>query len=60
MKIIWWYVAAVNGDEAVGEGEEQFKATWFRFNDALSRLTFESDRDILREAIRIVEENGLE
>lgn len=57
LKVIWWYVAAV--DEGVeGEGgEEQFKAGWFSFEDAVERLTFELDRDVLREACRILTED---
>lgn len=55
MKLIWWYIAAVDeGVEAQG-GEHQFHAYWISFEDSVNRLTFEADRDILRKAIEIVE-----
>ena len=57
LKIIWWYIAAVDEDAEVGKGEEQFGAYLLGFEDALARLTFEGDREIVREAIRIFEEN---
>ena len=57
MKLIWWYVAAVDEEAAVGKGEEQFEASWFSFEQGLSHLTFEVDREVLREAIRVLAAN---
>lgn len=57
VKLIWWYVAAVEEKAATVEGDEQFEAAWFSFGDALEHLTFEPDRDVLREAIKILTAN---
>lgn len=53
IKIIWWFIAAINENEATGAGETQFKAKLFGFDDALSMLKYELDRDIVRKAIEI-------
>lgn len=58
MKIIWWYVAVVENDAVVESGEDQFKASWFSYEDALGKPTFELDRDVVREAVRTITENG--
>ena len=53
LKLIWWYVAAIDEENAVGEGEATFTTKLFDFEDALSALTFEGDREIVRRAIEI-------
>lgn len=55
LKVIWWYIAAV--DEAVGVevGEAQFRARLVGFGEALGLLTLEQDREIVRRAIKIFE-----
>jgi 8-oxo-dGTP pyrophosphatase MutT (NUDIX family) len=57
VKIIWWCIAALDKDPTTGEsnGEAEFKAQFFSGNEALERLTFENDRQILRRAIELVE-----
>ena len=56
IKIIWWFIAAIDEAEVAGKGEMQFKAQLFGFDEALHKLTYELDRDIVREAIRIFED----
>ncbi|KAK1994827.1 NUDIX domain-containing protein [Colletotrichum falcatum] len=58
VKLIWWYVAAVDGDtgtkEGTGGGETKFEARFFSCGEAVEKLTFESDREVLRRAIDLV------
>jgi 8-oxo-dGTP pyrophosphatase MutT (NUDIX family) len=56
VKLIWWYIAAIDESAAVGTGEEQFKARLVGFEEALSMLTFENDREIVRRAMEIFDD----
>ena len=56
MKMIWWYVAAVDEDAAVGEGEAEFETGLFGFEEVVSKLTFLSDREVVVKAVEIFEE----
>jgi 8-oxo-dGTP pyrophosphatase MutT (NUDIX family) len=56
MKMIWWYVAAVDEDAEVGEGEAEFESELFGFEEVLSKLTFRSDREVVAKAVEIFEE----
>lgn len=59
IKLIWWFVATVNEAAKIDTdriGEEQYEVKMFSYNKALETLTFQSDRDILRKAIELVEE----
>ncbi|KAL0935143.1 NUDIX domain-containing protein [Colletotrichum truncatum] len=58
VKLIWWYVAAVENSHAMGKmaGETQFDAKFFSCDEAIEKLTFENDRDILRKAIVLVKQ----
>ena len=53
IKIIWWYIAAIDEETEQVDGESHFKARWFAFDDALGALTFEADREVVRKAIEI-------
>ena len=53
IKIIWWYIAAIDESAEVGPGEEQFKTRLVGFEEAVSILTFENDREIVRKAMEI-------
>lgn len=58
IKMIWWYVAVLDGDahDHRGRGEVQlFQAEFFPCEEAIEKLHFENDRDILRRAIQLVE-----
>jgi 8-oxo-dGTP pyrophosphatase MutT (NUDIX family) len=55
MKIIWWYVAALdNGDESGHCGEKDFTPRFFPLDEAVQMLSFEADRSVLRKAINIL------
>lgn len=77
VKIIWWFIAAVNIEEDKHKhekkqpqlphasikqekgptaGEKKFRAGFFRYEEALEKLTFESDREVVRCAIEILED----
>lgn len=53
VKVIWWYVAAIDEDAEVECDETQFEARLVGFDEALDLLTFEGDREIVRKAITI-------
>ena len=55
VKIIWWYIAAIDEAAEVGAGEEQFDVRLVSFEEAVGLLTFEDDREIVRKAIEIIE-----
>ncbi|KAH7414109.1 hypothetical protein DE146DRAFT_627181 [Phaeosphaeria sp. MPI-PUGE-AT-0046c] len=55
-KLIWWYIAVVsdiNGER--GPGENAYTADFFGCDEAVTKLHFESDREVLRLAIEIVD-----
>ncbi|KAM0707742.1 hypothetical protein Q7P35_004391 [Cladosporium inversicolor] len=56
IKLIWWYIAAIDESAEVGPGEEQFETRLVGFEEALGMLTFENDRDIIRKAMEIFDE----
>lgn len=58
VKIIWWFVAVLQDDAHMdrGPGEDQFKAEFFPVKEAVDKLHFETDREVLRKAIQVVEE----
>lgn len=53
LKLIWWFLGAIDEQATSVGGESQFRAQWFDFTKALNILTFEPDREILRKAIEI-------
>lgn len=55
VKLIWWYIAAIDETADVQRGETQFRAQLVDFDEATVLLTFEQDREIVRKAIAIVE-----
>ncbi|EXF85451.1 NUDIX domain-containing protein [Colletotrichum fioriniae PJ7] len=61
VKLIWWYVATLKegGGSEVGGGEAQFSASFFSLDEAVQRLTFEDDRNVLRKAIQLVKQTAL-
>lgn len=57
VKLIWWFIAAVEENEIAKEerpGEERFEVKWHAYEDAVSILTFQGDRDLVSQAIRMV------
>lgn len=55
MKIIWWYIAAIEEEVEMEQSESQFHARLVGFNEASDLLTFEQDREIVRKAIALIE-----
>ena len=57
VKLIWWYIAAVNEDqpfmEDLQEGQK-FAVQFYSYTEVLKKLTFQMDRDMVRRAIDIV------
>ena len=57
VKLIWWYIAAVNEDqpfnEELQEGQK-FAVEFYSYTDILEKLTFQMDRDMVSRAIDIV------
>lgn len=56
-KLIWWYIASVDEQTALGEihpGDEKFEATFFSYVTAVDKLTYELDKEIVRKAIELV------
>ncbi|KAI9149175.1 NUDIX domain-containing protein [Paramyrothecium foliicola] len=51
VKFIWWFITRVEESETAAEGEPGFQASFFPCNEALGKLAFQSDRDVLRRAI---------
>ncbi|KAL8728507.1 MAG: hypothetical protein Q9166_005329 [cf. Caloplaca sp. 2 TL-2023] len=57
VKLIWWYIAAVNEDEPFKEElqeKENFAVESYSFIDVLHKLTFQMDRAMVKKAIDIV------
>ena len=59
VKFIWWYIAVVDEEASRGSGESEFRPIFVSFGNAERRLTFESDRAVLRKAISILKDSKL-
>jgi hypothetical protein len=46
-------MAAIAEDASSGYGEVHFEATLFGFDEALAKLTYKADRDLVQRAIHI-------
>ena len=62
VKFIWWFVAIVvlqpdEEPDSLG-AESGFSSRFLRFDEALERLTFETDREVVRRAILILGDQG--
>jgi 8-oxo-dGTP pyrophosphatase MutT (NUDIX family) len=58
VKLIWWYIAAIDEDKPHDEerlGEQKFRVEFYGYEEALGKLTFQTDRDMLKNAIEIVQ-----
>lgn len=56
IKIIWWYIAAIDEDKPHdGERftEQKFRVDFYGYEEALTKLTFQADRDMVKNAIEI-------
>ncbi|KAL8674420.1 MAG: hypothetical protein Q9168_001153 [Polycauliona sp. 1 TL-2023] len=57
LKLIWWYVAAVNEDEPWMEHlqeKDRYTVEFYSFTDVLEKLTYQADRDLVGKAINLV------
>jgi 8-oxo-dGTP pyrophosphatase MutT (NUDIX family) len=57
VKLIWWYIAAVNEEEefkAAIQEKNKFDVEFHSYNDAVQKLTFQMDREMVQKAIDIV------
>lgn len=58
IKIIWWYIAALDDGTATGcgvEADEGFTPEFFPLEEAVKKLSFQDDRAVLQKAITLVE-----
>lgn len=55
VKMIWWFVGAVEEGVPAGKCEEGFTAGFYGYEEAVRRLTFGDDRELVRRAIELVE-----
>ncbi|KAI4194099.1 MAG: hypothetical protein LQ350_007966 [Teloschistes chrysophthalmus] len=57
VKLIWWYIAAVNEDQPSREDlqeKDKFTVEFFNYTEVLEKLTFQMDRDLVTKAIEII------
>jgi len=56
IKIIWWYIAALDEGVVVGSGgaDEKFTPKFFSLKEAVKKLSFQNDRAVLEKAISLV------
>lgn len=53
VKIIWWYIAALNEEfvaQSAGEAEAEFTPEFFPLEEALKKVSFQNDRIVLQKA----------
>ncbi|KAF2733186.1 hypothetical protein EJ04DRAFT_495689 [Polyplosphaeria fusca] len=57
IKLIYWYIAALDGGvhDTKLSGEDQIEPEFFLLLDAVEKLTFQSDREVLLKAMRWIE-----
>ena len=58
VKIIWWFIAALDEDVEGKEqlpGEAQFTPQFLPCDEAITKLTFQTDRDVVIRAVELVE-----
>jgi 8-oxo-dGTP pyrophosphatase MutT (NUDIX family) len=59
VKLIWWYIAAVNEDEefnAEMQEKHKFAVEFYDFTEAVLKLTYQPDREVVQKAIDLVRE----
>lgn len=56
-KIIWWFIAALEGDGDKGKlpGEDKWLPSFLPWRDALNALTFRNDRELLQSALSLLQ-----
>ncbi|KAL8830054.1 MAG: hypothetical protein Q9191_001647 [Dirinaria sp. TL-2023a] len=57
IKLIWWYIAAIDEDQPFMENlqeKDKFAVEFYSYTEAVERLTFQMDREMVQKAIVIV------
>jgi len=54
VKFIWWYIAAVDEEKSAGVPEERYDVVFLSYQEALEKLTFATDREVIETAVKIV------
>ncbi|KAI1323940.1 hypothetical protein F5Y16DRAFT_402903 [Xylariaceae sp. FL0255] len=57
IKLIWWFVAAVD-EEASAHGSlesERYAVEFYNYTDVLEKLTFQTDRETVKKAIDLLQ-----
>ncbi|KAF2151750.1 hypothetical protein K461DRAFT_268881 [Myriangium duriaei CBS 260.36] len=55
VKLVWWFVAAVNDGRPFGRHEDdKFDVEFCSYADAVQKLTFKDDREVVLKAIHLV------
>jgi 8-oxo-dGTP pyrophosphatase MutT (NUDIX family) len=58
VKLIFWFIAAIDEtDLSTSEGEATFQVASFNYEEAVEKLTWDTDRDVLKQAVKLVEQN---
>lgn len=57
VKLIWWYIAAVDEDRVAGVSEEKYSVGFFGYSEAIEMLTYKEDREVVQRAVDIVLES---
>ncbi|KAL7803896.1 hypothetical protein V8C43DRAFT_266347 [Trichoderma afarasin] len=56
VKLIWWFILAVDEEVLPGETmEDKCAVEFYSYSDVLNKLTFQMDRDMVKKAIDLVE-----
>lgn len=62
VKLVWWFVPVVEEEEAIdgasGSGKERYQVQFCGYEEAVEKLTFQLDRDMVKRAIKVVEATG--
>ena len=57
VKLIFWFIAAIDEENPFADASEAaFKVAAFGYDEALSKLTFDNDRQLVTQAIAVVEQ----
>lgn len=59
VKLIFWYIAVLDEDDLSRSegGEASYQVASFSYEEAVEKLSYNSDRDILKRAVDIVEQS---
>ncbi|KAL6713755.1 hypothetical protein ACLMJK_008247 [Lecanora helva] len=55
LKLIWWYIAAIRKNEEMRPSEDRYDRVLVGYEEAMGKLTFREDREILEKAIHIMQ-----